>query len=186
MLPTRSPALTKMRKARMMACDITTLNHDDLKARFWAKAIRRGPNECWPWCGTVLKKDNRGILYFDGRNHLAPRVSWFIHNGEWPAKGIFVCHACDNPNCVNPDHLWLGTCGDNTRDAAAKKRLWSQKPGYSTRGSAHGQSKLTEADVLTIREMRQSGMAIRKIAAKFGMTYTPIWEILSGKGWSHV
>lgn len=89
--------------------------------RFWSKVDRRGPDECWPWTGTVVSH-GRGSMGLHGRKTvIAPRISWAIANDAEPDGD--VCHSCDNPNCVNPAHLWLGTHLENMRDAIAKGRI---------------------------------------------------------------
>jgi hypothetical protein len=88
--------------------------------RFWAKVEKRGPRECWPWTGARASKDGRGRFSVNGRNRLAPRVAWALTNGCDPVG--CVCHSCDNPSCVNPAHLWVGTVRDNNLDMFAKGR----------------------------------------------------------------
>jgi hypothetical protein len=79
------------------------------------------PSGCWPWTGKIA---TNGYGYLD--NMLAHRASWLIHHGPIP-EGLQVLHHCDNPRCVNPDHLWLGTQADNVADMMAKGRHWSQR-----------------------------------------------------------
>lgn len=101
--------------------------------RFWPKVDKSG--ECWVW---TASRDRTGYGKF-GRGGgkrgwtKASRVSWEIHFGPVP-DGLWVLHRCDNPPCVRPDHLFLGTCGDNNRDTASKGRAWPQKnPGLARR-----------------------------------------------------
>ncbi len=122
------------------------------------------------------------------------RVSWEMHNGPIP-KGLFICHRCDNPPCVRPDHLFLGTARDNQQDMRQKGRHFDlegwmrQHPERrSTRpmpGEANPAARLTEADVLYIRNAwpreRQTALAHR-----FGVAQGIIWSILHGKSWKHV
>ena len=86
--------------------------------RFWAK-VKKGP-DCWEW--TAAKRYGYGAIKWDGWTQQAHRVSYQIHVGPIPPEK-FICHHCDNPGCVNPDHLFSGTSMDNTTDAKIKGRL---------------------------------------------------------------
>lgn len=88
------------------------------RARFWGKVDRTG--RCWNWTASLDDK-GYGMFKLDGRMWKAPRVSWLFHNAD-PGK-LMVCHRCDNPRCVHPDHLFVGTQSDNMTDCAAKGRL---------------------------------------------------------------
>jgi len=145
--------------------------------RFWEKVDRRGPDECWEWTGALdnngygkIKEGVRGSKML-----LAHRLSWGLENGPIP-KGKCVLHLYDNPRCVNPAHLFLGTQADNLHDMAKK--------GRSRRGERHGRAKLTEQDVHEIRQMLKGGIFQRVIAEKYGVTRATIGAINTGKSWA--
>lgn len=102
--------------------------HKRFDARFWEKVDKT--DGCWNWIaarGSVREKTpGYGHFGYLGKTHLAHRLSWKIHFGEIPA-GIFVLHKCDNPGCVRPDHLFLGTHADNMADAKTKGRMIKPK-----------------------------------------------------------
>lgn len=91
--------------------------------RFWGY-VSINPEGCWEWTGQRARFGYGRAAHLFG-THLAHRISWTLANGPIP-KGLFVCHHCDNPPCVRPDHLFLGTASDNIRDAWAKGRM---RPG---------------------------------------------------------
>jgi hypothetical protein len=109
---------------------------------------------------------------------LAHRVAWTLHHGQIP-DGMSICHHCDNPPCVRPDHLFVGTHGDNCRDKISKGRE------AHVRGSENGQAKLTEAEVLQIRALAPT-MLQQQIADKFGISRKQIWAIVHRKKWAHL
>lgn len=107
---------------------------------------------------------------------LAHRLSYEIHYGPIPA-GLLVCHRCDTPSCVNPDHLFLGTDKENTQDCKRKGRL-RRSPG-----ELNGSSVLTEENVL---EIRSSELTAKALAVKFGVTPPSIYKARTGFTWAHV
>jgi len=118
----------------------------------------------------------------------AHRVAWALAHGPVPA-GLYVCHHCDNPPCVNPAHLFIGTASDNARDMAAKGRARNDP----RRGTRHALAKLTEADVREIRR-RYAPSYSRKtgpntgpaLAREYGVSRSLIHRIVRGESWPHV
>lgn len=143
---------------------------------FWDYTIRDGPDDCWRWNGSV---DSAGYALFSvrGLGNRACRISYILHYGPIP-KGMLVCHHCDNPECTRPDHLFLGTPKDNVDDMVAK--------GRQAYGERHWKSKLTESDIIEIRELRVQGMTQIAISRRYGVSQANISRILLGKNWSHV
>lgn len=110
----------------------------------------------------------------------ANRASWMIHYGPIP-EGMLVCHHCDNPACVNPNHIFLGTQKDNMKDMIRKGRA------NKAIGSKTGNAKLTEDEVRQIVDLFLSGRCTRKeIAPIFGVSYSLIKQIIRGEVWKHV
>lgn len=128
---------------------------------------------CWNWSGA---KDSSGYGHFGvGRavSRKAHRVSYALHIGPIP-EGLQVCHKCDNPSCVNPDHLFLGTAQDNMTDAKNKKRIAC--------GERSGVSRLTDDDV---RFIRTSALSERKVAALLGVHRGTVNAVRSGRTWKN-
>ena len=147
-------------------------------ARFWAKVDRRLSSGCFLWTA-ALNNMGYGLFRAAGKLQLAHRVSYEIANGPIPT-GLLVCHSCDVPNCVNPDHLWVGTHKDNAADMVAKGR------GKDNLGSQNGNSKLTELDVVAIRERLAVREPHSSIARYYGVLVTAISDISTGRNWSHI
>jgi hypothetical protein len=141
--------------------------------RFWAK-VATGDG-CWLWTGARDHKGygvlRRGRKYSHARAH---RVSYELHHGPIP-DGLFVCHTCDNPPCVNPDHLFLGTNAENTADRHRK--------GRDARGTRNGLAKLTEAEVRAILADPRTQTAI---ARDYGVNPVTIHYIKVGRNWAHL
>lgn len=143
------------------------------------------PNSgCWIWLACLNNK-GYGLLQSGGYKGYAHRYSYEVAHGKIP-QGMHVCHRCDNPACVNPDHLFLGTASENMSDCLRKGRHASQtgKTQYA-RGTQAARSKLDPAQVKRIREL-QGIVGQRKIARAFGVTKTAIREIHNRRTWNHV
>ena len=148
--------------------------------RFWGK-VSKGTG-CWSWVGFMTKQGY-------GRHHVgghvgvrlyAHRISWELRNGQIP-DSLCVLHKCDNPRCVNPDHLFLGTKADNSRDMVCKGRHRT----IPLKGERNGSSRLTEAQVLSIRS-RWPAKTKAALAAEYGVSATNISYIITRKKWAHI
>jgi hypothetical protein len=137
---------------------------------------------CWLWNGCI-RSDGRGFTsYGRERKMLAHRLAWELTYGPIP-EGVCVCHRCDNPRCVRPDHLFLGTQQDNLRDMRNKDRGAIPAP---RQGSKHHKAKLTEADVLAIRQAYAEGETQIALARRYGVTGSNMCSIVNGKTWTHL
>jgi hypothetical protein len=154
--------------------------------RFWKNVEKREANECWNWIAGKNKK-GYGVMYIgrlNGGSALAPRVSWTLHFGTIP-DSLLVCHKCDNPTCVNPKHLFLGTMKDNAQDMAKKGRSNLGKKTYY-RGELIASSKLTEKDVINIKRMLSCDLSCASISRKYNITPEAISRIKVGQNWAWV
>lgn len=136
------------------------------KETFWLNVIKQ-PNGCWEWTGR-LSDDGYGMFNYNRKRFLAHRFSWFLHRGAWPTKP-YVCHHCDNPKCVNPDHLFEGTAYDNNHDAISKGRIrhW-------------GRPKITPEQVVEIRNLYASGkFSYTSLAGRLNLPRTQIFSALN-------
>lgn len=110
--------------------------HTPLEQRFWPKVDKRGADECWLWLGARIPK-GYGRILGSSKPVYAHRASWEIANDQSVPTGLVVMHSCDNPPCVNPAHLSVGTAGDNNRDAIAKGRNAFTQRTHCPRGHAY-------------------------------------------------
>jgi hypothetical protein len=168
--------------------------------RFWNK-VEYTPG-CWNWLAS-LDKDGYGKLRVTPTKcERAHRISYRQHFGEFN-EDLLVCHKCDNPTCVNPDHLFLGTTQDNTKDRNNKNRQAKgeaisgnrdnasgtrhgsrTKPEKVPRKEANGNSKLTTDKIIKIRDLLTNGISQTRIAQQFGVSQTTISCVFRGKTWN--
>ena len=146
----------------------------DTAERFWEKVDIRGAGDCWEW-QAGQNSYGYGVFRINGMTRTSHRISYGLSTGPI-TDGLFVLHSCDNRKCCNPAHLRLGTQQENLNDARVRKRL-------DTRGERHGVSKLTEDDVLHIRDM---GGSQREIGRQFGVCQQQICAIRARRAWKHV
>jgi len=149
---------------------------------FWNWVDISEPDNCWQW--KEARKGEYGKYRLDGRRMGAHRVAWELTNGPVPA-GMEVCHRCDNPCCVNPAHLFVGTHQDNMMDAYIKGRI-APPPAFIKLGVENHSAKLTETDVKNIRARYSSGETQTSIAQDFPVSNQQISEIVRRKCWSHI
>ena len=149
--------------------------------RFWKKVRKASGDGCWEWTA-CLNQAGYGQFNLGGVGKgliLAHRFAWEEANGPIP-EGLYCCHKCDNPACVRPDHIFLGTIADNQRDMARK--------GRSNQGERLTWFvKLTESDVLEIRRRYNAGgVSQRELAKEFGVGRANVGYIVTGKSWAHL
>ena len=149
------------------------------EARFWAK-VKKINGECWEWQAAKSIK-GYGRFKVNGRLLLPHRCSYELHYGEIP-EGLWVLHHCDNPSCVNPEHLFLGTRSDNMIDCFRKGR-WVNNVLL---GEAHPDAKLTNDEVLSIRQSYKDGCKQKELALSFGVGRQCISKIVTRETWKHI
>lgn len=144
--------------------------------RFWSK-VRKSDDGCWEWTGS-LDKNGYGQVWIGGKYRKPHRVTYELTFGNI-CDGFFVCHKCDNPACVRPDHLFLGTIRDNNNDRTRK--------GRSARGEKVWTCVLTAEKVSEIRRRYEAGnVTQRELASEYGVRQTTIGRIVLRQTWTHV
>ena len=156
------------------------------KEVFYPSVAVRGTRDCWEWTGKKTKA-GYGQFWIYPKYYYAHRMSWTLENGVIPPN-MLICHKCDNPGCVNPKHLFLGTYADNANDAKNKGRT-RNRPHY---GITHKLAKLTEDDVREIRRLyrpsprKPSPFGGTGLAKRYGVANSLIHRIVKLQSWPHV
>ena len=132
---------------------------------------------CWEWTG-IKNNHGYGRLTYTPNRYLTHRLYWQLFIGEIP-QGLVVCHHCDNPPCMNPDHLFLGTLSDNQQDASRKGRNHSGRWD----GEDHPMAKITNATAHEIKDALAAGERVYRIAKRFGVHPSTVGNIKSGLQW---
>lgn len=157
---------------------------------------------CWEWTGALSTAGYGRASVGNGRTDYAHRESFKMYSGADIPEGMFVCHHCDNPKCVRPDHLFLGTHGDNMRDMVRKGRNNAaqparraflagpdnpmRNPNKARVGSRHPHAKLNEAKAVAIMAEVLKGRPHLHICKDFGIARNVVHRIAAGKAWTHV
>jgi hypothetical protein len=182
--------------------------------RFWALIDVRGPDDCWPYLGRLLPR-GYGSRMFNGKRMTSSRIAYTIVYGPIPSH-LFVCHACDNPPCCNPGHLFLGTHLENMADMVAKgrslrgdrnpSRVYRQlmprgeqssahrHPERMAHGEAHGHTTLTDEAVRRIRRVARASngshdmtpFSHSALAREYGVSIGTISHIVHRKTWKYL
>lgn len=153
-----------------------------IEQRFWARVTKT--DSCWNFA--VTKGLKYGQIWFDGRFVLAHRLSYELYVGPIQ-EGLLVCHRCDNPTCVRPNHLFLGTYQDN-RDDCMRKDRYARGTGMharrnTARGERAGNSKLTAEQVARARDLISNGDSNKDVARALGVHRSTIERIANGSTW---
>lgn len=150
-----------------------------MAVRFWAKVDKREPDQCWSWLGTKTHSGTRGQIWYGETMIAATKASLILAGIEVP-DGMCVLHRCDNPPCVNPSHLFLGTLGENNNDRTQK--------GRTARGEKSNKSTLTDSQVIELRSLFKlcKRGEKSKLAKQFGISFTTLNNIINRKTWSHL
>lgn len=149
--------------------------------KFDAETILRNcekqPNGCWNWTATICNR--YGQIRINGRRYRSHRVALHVWKNFDLNSNLLVCHTCDNPLCVNPDHLFAGTQKENMQDCKRKGRLVKNfKPG-----NLHMNAKVTAEQVREMRKLHTAGVKQKDLAIKYNLTQQAISKIITGENW---
>lgn len=155
---------------------------ENIEERFWSRVTVGGPNECWIWNGATTGHPRiaYGRFRYYGKTTMAHHVPLLLE-GEEITGDTRVLHRCDNPLCVNPAHLFLGTQADNIQDMIEKGR-----DNRSRKGEENPSVKLAYPQVLEIRDLYDRGLSQQEIADMFSVNQTTVSRITRRVIWSHL
>lgn len=157
------------------------LTPEEVRQRFESRFLRGRADECWNW-NAAKNMHGYGVIRFGGRNWLAHRYSYKLYVGDIPL-GQLVLHACDNPACVNPKHLHLGTHRENTHEMIVRGRVARNTAPIGERSY---RAKHTDKQIRAFWVDVSSGMKLSKAARKHGVAYAVAAQISSGRAWRHI
>lgn len=154
------------------------IEEEGFAAFFWSQAaITANPDKCWIWQRTFVNH-GYGQIQLGGKRYRAHRLAWQLANGHPPAVDLEILHSCDNPSCINPNHLSEGTHKQNMAEALERRRLKV--------GSECSWTDLTEVDIIKIRQLLADGSTGRAVARMYNMSEPAISEIKNRRKWKHV
>jgi hypothetical protein len=161
----------KMHDTRVRRYGHTGLNRNRPFVEIMEERIERIPEcGCWIWMGYFNAPNGYGRYQIKGESFLAHRLSWEHHYGPVP-KGLWVLHKCDTRSCINPDHLYIGTVKDNSRDTVKRERF---------------KYKINHAEIPQLFDLKEYGFFYREIAEMYGVSYWTIESIIKGKRRAYV
>lgn len=157
-----------------MADPVIPLINERMKARFWAKLDKRGPDDCWPWMASGNRGGYGQFILKAGLIRRAHQMALYLSGSPRPDY-LHALHSCDNRRCCNPAHLRWGTIAENAQDKSRRGRC------PDTAGERNAHAKLTEQDV---RDIRESTEPQRTLAARYGLkSHTTVGRIKRGEKW---
>lgn len=151
-------------------CEKSRKDGPELIRRFWRRVVIRGPDDCWLWRGYGVY----GLMTVNYEPTLVHRFSMQLHVGRRLKKTEWVLHKCDNPKCVNPKHLFIGTPRDNMQDMMKKGRQRNPR------------LRLNDSKVKRIRSRYKRGHSVNELASDFGVNRSIIKNVVAGKTWQHL
>jgi hypothetical protein len=152
--------------------------------RFWSKVETGDEDECWECVVMSLTTNGYGYFHVNNKNIRAHRFSFQLKHNRLIKEGMCILHSCDNPLCVNPNHLSEGTQQENITDMCNKGRYYS---GEGIKGEKNTTSKLTEKQVLEIRHKHaNTDKGYRKLGKEYGVDNSTIMRIINRKTWQHI